>query len=60
MKIKPPMFNCEVEKGEDSKAWRLGMKKYFQIFNYSDKMKSRIAIYSLTRKANIWWKDKKE
>ena len=30
-KIKPPMFNGEIEKGEEAKAWLSGMKKYFQI-----------------------------
>ena len=28
-KTKPPMFNGEVEKGEEAEAWLLGMKKYF-------------------------------
>ena len=32
-KIKPPMFNGEVEKGEEAEAWLSGMKKYFQIYN---------------------------
>ena len=27
--IKLPMFNGEVEKGEEAEAWILGMKKYF-------------------------------
>ena len=30
-KIKPPMFNEEVEKGEEEEAWLSGMKKYFRI-----------------------------
>ena len=33
------------------------MKKYFQIYNYSDRLKVRIAIYNLTGKADIWWQD---
>jgi len=28
-KIKPPMFNGEVEKGEEVEAWLSRMKKYF-------------------------------
>ena len=33
------------------------MKKYFQIYNYSDKLKARMDIYNLTGKADIWWQD---
>ena len=33
------------------------MKKYFQIYNYSDRLKSKMAIYNLTGKADIWWQD---
>ena len=55
-KIRPPMFNREVEKDEEAEAWLSGMKKYFQIYNYSDRLKSQMAIYNLTRKADIWWK----
>ena len=35
------------------------MKKYFQIYNYSNQLKARMAIYNLTGKADIWWKDLK-
>ena len=35
------------------------MKKYFQIYNYSNQLKARMAIYSLTGKADIWWQDLK-
>ena len=35
-KIKPPTFNEETEKGEEAKSWLSGMKKYFQIYNYSN------------------------
>ena len=34
------MFNGEVEKGEEAEAWLSGMKKYFQIYNYSDILKN--------------------
>ena len=53
------MFNGEVEKDEEAEAQLSGMKKYFQIYNYSDRLKSWIAIYNLTRKADIWWQDTK-
>jgi len=56
-KIKPPTFNGEVETGEEAEAWLSGMKKYFQIYNYSGELKARMAIYNLTGKADIWWQD---
>ena len=49
------MLNGEIEKGEEEEAWLSGMKKYFQIYNYSNELKAKIAIYNLTRKADIWW-----
>ena len=42
------MFNGEIEKGEDAKAWISSMKKYFQIYNYLDELKENMAIYNLT------------
>lgn len=58
-KIRPPTFNGEVEKGEEVEAWLSGMKKYFQIYNYSNKLKAIMAIYNLTGKVDIWWQDVK-
>ena len=55
-KIKPPMFNGEAEKGEEAEAWLSSMKKYFQIYNYSDRLKARMAIYNLTETTDMWWK----
>ena len=49
------MFNGEIEKGEEPKAWLFGMKKYFQIYNYSDELKAKMEIYNLTKKGYIWW-----
>ena len=34
-KIKPPTFDGEHKKEEDSETWLLGMRKYFQLQNYS-------------------------
>ena len=34
-KIKPPTFSGEMEKGEEAESWLSGMRKYFQIYNYS-------------------------
>ena len=58
-KIKLPTFNGETEKGEEAKSWLSWMKKYFQIYNYSNQLKARMAIYNLTGKEYIWWQDLK-
>ena len=47
-KIKPPTFNGEIEKGEEAESWLSGMKKYFQIYNYSNQLKARMAMYNLS------------
>ena len=57
--IKPPAFNGETYKGEEDEAWMFGMKKYFQIYNYSNQLKARMTIHNLTRKEDIWWQDLK-
>ena len=49
-KIKPPTFNGETGKGEEAESWLSGMRKYFQIYNYSNQLKARMAIYNLSRK----------
>jgi len=59
-KIRPPTFNGEVDKGEEAEAWLSGMKKYFHIYNYSNRLKARMEIYNLTGKADIWWQDIKK
>ena len=51
--IKPPTSNGETEKGKEDKAWLFGMKKYFQIYNYSNQLKSRMDIYNLIGKEDI-------
>ena len=54
------MFNREIEKGEEAEDCLSGMRKYFQINNYSDKLKANVATYNLTWKANIWCQDIKK
>jgi len=44
-KIKPPTFDREHKKDEDAETWLLGMRKYFQLHNYSSHAEGRIAIY---------------
>ena len=37
----------------------LDIKKYFQIYNYYNNMKVRMAIYNLKGKEIIWWQELK-
>jgi hypothetical protein len=54
-KIKPPTFDGEHKREEDAETWLLGMKKYFQLQNYSAHAEGRIAMYQLKGKASMWW-----
>jgi hypothetical protein len=54
-KIKPPTFDGEHKKDEDAETWMLGMRKYFQLHNYSSQEEGRISIYHLKGKASMWW-----
>jgi hypothetical protein len=54
-KIKPPTFDGEHKKEEDVETWFLGMRKYFQLQNYSPHAKGRIVMYQLKGKASMWW-----
>jgi hypothetical protein len=56
-KIKPSTFDGESRKGEEANACLLDIKKYFQIYNYSNSMKVRMAIYNLKGKASILLQD---
>jgi hypothetical protein len=44
-KINPPTFDGEHKKEEDVETWFLGMKKYFQLHNYSSHAEVRIVMY---------------
>jgi hypothetical protein len=54
-KIKPLTFDGEHKKDEDVETWILGMRKYFQLHNYSSHVEGIISIYQLKGKASIWW-----
>jgi hypothetical protein len=54
-KIKPLMFYGEKKKDEDARTWLLGMRKYFQLHNYSSHAEGRISIYQLKGKESMWW-----
>jgi len=53
--IKPPTFDGENKKYEDAETWFLGMRKYFQLCNYSSHEEARIATYHLKGKASMWF-----
>ena len=54
-KIKPPTFDGENKRAEDVESWLLGMRRYFQLYQYSPNIEARIAIYHLKGKIFIWW-----
>jgi hypothetical protein len=54
-RIKPPTFDGEHKKDEDVETWMLGMRKYFQLHNYSSHAEGKISIYQLKGKTSMWW-----
>jgi hypothetical protein len=54
-KIKPPTFDSEHQKDEYAETWLMGMRKYFQMHNYSMQVEGRIGFYQLKGKASMWW-----
>ena len=56
-KIKPPTFDGVEE--EVAEAWLINMNKYFQVYEYSSKLKARLAVYQLREKATLWWEEVK-
>jgi hypothetical protein len=59
-KLKPPSFDGEREREDDVEAWFLGLRKYFQVNNYSSNMEARIATYHLHGKVAVWWDQLKQ
>jgi len=57
--VKPPIFDGNVKKMEDAKAWVLGINKIFELHEYTDNMKAKVVIFSLKGKVYIWWEDVK-
>ena len=49
------IFNGEVKTGQEAEAWLLGIRKYFQVQDYSRNMKAQVSIFNLTGTASIWW-----
>lgn len=53
-KSKPPTFDGDLNKPEDEEAWFHGMKKFFELHDYTKNMKVMLAIFSLKGKVYIW------
>ena len=43
-KINPPTFDGEHKKDGDAKTWILGMRKKFQLHNFSSQAEGRVTI----------------
>lgn len=41
-KVKSPIFNGELKKPEDAKAWLLGIKKLFELHDYTKNIKASV------------------
>jgi hypothetical protein len=54
-KIRPPSFDGEREREYDVEAWLLGLKRYFQLHDYSSNLEARISTYHLHGKDAMWW-----
>jgi hypothetical protein len=52
-KIKPPIFDGDHKKDEDAETWLLGMRKYFQLHNYSSHVEGIIFIYQIKGKTSM-------
>lgn len=38
-------------------AWLIDMGKYFQIYEYTDRLKGWLAVYQLRGKVTLWWEE---
>jgi hypothetical protein len=59
-KLKPPSFDGEREREDDVEAWLLGIRKYFQLHNYSSNLEAIISTYHLHGKVVMWWDQLKQ
>jgi hypothetical protein len=50
-KINPPTFDGEHKKEEEAETWLLGMRKYFQLQNYSSHCRRKNHDVSIERKS---------
>eukprot|EP00253_Pinus_taeda_P010629 PITA_10629 len=54
-KIKPPHFDGEQEEAVDT--WLININKYFQLYEYDQNLKARLAIFQLQGKPTLWWEE---
>jgi hypothetical protein len=59
-KIKPHFFEGEREREDNVEAWFLGIRRYFQLNNYSSNLEARISTYHLHGKFAMWWDQLKQ
>jgi hypothetical protein len=59
-KLKPLSFKGEREREDDAEAWFLGLKRYFQLHNYSSNLEDIISTYHLHGKDAMWWDQLKQ
>jgi predicted ferric reductase len=50
-----PHFMVITRRMKYAKAWLLGMRKYFQLHNYSSNVEAIIETYHLQGKTSMWW-----
>jgi hypothetical protein len=59
-KIKPPTFDGGVKSSEEVEAWIVGLKKHFQLHDYSRNTKARVIIFNMNGRDFIFqWEDLK-
>ena len=58
--LKTPSFDGEREREDDYEAWFLGLRRYFQLHNYSSNLEAKIATYHLHGKFVMWWDQLKQ
>ena len=59
-KIKPPSFDGEREREDDVDAWFLGIRRYFQLHDYSSNLEVRNSTYHFHGKVVMWWDQLKQ
>jgi hypothetical protein len=59
-KLKSPSFDGEREREDNAEAWLLGLRRYFQLHNYSSNIEAIISTYHLHGKVAMWWDQLKQ
>jgi len=51
-KIRPPTYNGQSKEAKE--AWLLNINWYFQVYDYSSKLKAKLSTNYLHRKSSLW------